>query len=161
MDLCLKIGERTGRSSTNPAVRSFILQKAAPPAEKHMSMRTPTGSRERWGHAWWITDEDRLHFERWLFRSRHLKDVFSEHAVSDGQSSPFKPNWALVADLQRAAQDQEKMVALLAEFDQWPGDRMDSSLGRLIERASAIQLTFVVEAGAFIKERSSGPLGLG
>ena len=123
VDLCLKIGEKNWKIVYQPNSTVIHLESRTPGRKTHEDENT-NRFRERWGHAWWITDEDRLHFDDGYSVHTHLKDGILGYTLYLMNNPAVQAERALVADLQRATalKDQEKMVALLKRFDQWPGD---------------------------------------
>ncbi|HPV82888.1 MAG TPA: glycosyltransferase [Nitrospira sp.] len=123
VDLCLKIGEKNWKIVYQPDSTVIHLESRTPGRKTHEDENT-NRFRERWGHAWWITDEDRLHFDDGYSVHTHLKDGILGYTLYLMNNPAVQAERALVADLQRATalKDQEKMVALLKRFEQWPGD---------------------------------------
>ncbi len=123
VDLCLKIGEKNWKIVYQPHSTVIHLESRTPGRKTHETQNS-NRFRERWGHCWWITDEDRLHFEDGYSVHTHLKDRFLGYTLRLITDPAVQAERALVADVQRttALRDQEKIVALLKRVDQWPAD---------------------------------------
>ena len=123
VDLCLKIGETHWKIVYQPQSTVIHLESRTPGRKAHEDENT-FRFRERWGHCWWITDEDRLHFDDGYSVHTHLKDGILGYTLYLMTDPAVQAERALIADLQRATalKDQDKMVALLKRVDQWPAD---------------------------------------
>lgn len=123
VDLCLKVGEKNWKIVYQPHSTVIHLESRTPGRKTHEEANT-TRFRERWGKSWWITDEDRLHFDDGYSVHTHLKDGILGYTLYIITDPAVKAERALVADVQRAtaAKDREKIVSLLKRIEQWPAD---------------------------------------
>ncbi len=123
VDLCLKIGEKNWKIVYQPHSTVIHLESRTPGRKTHEEANT-TRFRERWEKSWWITDEDRLHFDDGYSVHTHLKDGILGYTLYIITDPAVKAERALVADVQRATagKDQEKIVSLLKRVEQWPAD---------------------------------------
>ena len=123
VDLCLKIGEKNWRIVYQPHSTVIHLESRTPGRKAHEEENT-NRFRERWGNAWWITDEDLLHFDDGYSVHTHLKDGILGYTLYLMNDPGVQAERALVADVQRATalKNQEKVVPLLKRVDQWPAD---------------------------------------
>lgn len=123
VDLCLKIGEKKWKIVYQPHSTLIHLESRTPGRKAHEEENT-TRFRERWGKAWWITDEDRLHFDDGYSVHTRLNDGILGYTLYLITDPAVKAERALVADLQRATalKDQDRIVALLKRIDEWPAD---------------------------------------
>jgi predicted Zn-dependent protease len=100
----------------------------------HLESRTPgrkthdqENSRrlhERWGAAWWLADEDRIHFEDGYALQTYIADGKLGYRLRLIDDPATRKERALVAEVQSAAQrrDQNTVVAYLKRVDEWPAD---------------------------------------
>ncbi len=123
VDLCLKIREKNWKIVYQPHSTVIHLESRTPGRKTHEEENT-TRFRERWGKSWWITDEDRLHFDDGYSVHTRLNDGILGYTLYLITDPAVKAERALVADVQRAtaAKDQEKIVSLLKRIEQWPAD---------------------------------------
>ena len=123
VDLCLKLGEKNWKIVYQPQSTVIHLESRTPGRKTHDEENT-IRFRERWGRCWWVTDEDRLHFDDGYSVHTHLKERLLGYTLYLITDPAVRAERALVADLQRAtaSKDQQKMVALLSHVDQWPDD---------------------------------------
>jgi GT2 family glycosyltransferase/tetratricopeptide (TPR) repeat protein len=123
VDLCLQIGQRNWKVIYQPKSVLYHLESRTPGRKTHEK----DNSRrllDRWGHCWWLPDED------WV----HLEDGYELHTMVKGDQlsyrlQPINDDHAraqrtVVADAQRAAhrQDREAVAALLRRAAEWPAD---------------------------------------
>ena len=123
VDLCLKVREKNWKIVYQPHSTVIHLESRTPGRKTHEEENT-TRFRERWGKSWWITDEDRLHFDDGYSVHTRLNDGILGYTLYLITDPAVKAERALVADVQRAtaAKDQEKIVSLLKQIEQWPAD---------------------------------------
>ncbi len=133
VDLCLKIGETQWKIVYQPQSTLIHLESRTPGRKTHEEENTRR-FRERWGQSWWLTDEDRLHFEDGYSVHTYLKEAELRYTLYRITDPAVRAERALVADLQRATalKEKEKVVALLSRTDQWPADAWILRWGALL-----------------------------
>jgi tetratricopeptide (TPR) repeat protein len=123
VDLCLKIGERGWRIVYQPRSVVYHLESQTPGRKAHEeeNARRLLG---RWGHQWWLGDEDAIYVsDGYAYRSG------AEQQEHGGRLDPLndpseKRQWKIVADAQLAARrkDLSALKELLAKGEEWPAD---------------------------------------
>jgi GT2 family glycosyltransferase/DNA-binding SARP family transcriptional activator len=146
VDLCLKIGEKKWKIVYQPHSTLIHLESRTPGRKAHDEENT-IRFRARWGTSWWVTDEDRLHFEDGYSEHTHLKEGLLRYTLRLITDPAVQAQRALVADLQRATalKDQDTIVALLKRIDEWPADAWILRWGGLLSESigqPALALSF-------------------
>ncbi|MCW5795870.1 MAG: glycosyltransferase [Nitrospira sp.] len=133
VDLCLKVGEKNWKIVYQPQSTVIHLESRTPGRKAHEEENT-IRFRERWGHCWWVPDEDRLHFDDGYSVHTHLKDGLLGYTLYLITDPAIRAERAFVADVQRATavKDQQKIVSLLKRIEQWPTDAWILRWGALL-----------------------------
>ncbi|HMX91963.1 MAG TPA: glycosyltransferase, partial [Nitrospira sp.] len=133
VDLCLKVGEKNWKIVYQPQSTVIHLESRTPGRKAHEEENT-LRFRERWGRCWWVTDEDRLHFDDGYSVHTHLKDGLLGYTLYLITDPAIRAERAFVADVQRATavKDQQKIVSLLKRIEQWPTDAWILRWGALL-----------------------------
>jgi len=133
VDLCLKIGEQQWKIVYQPLSTLVHLESRTPGRKTHEEENTRR-FRERWGTSWWITDEDRLHFEDGYAVHTHLKEGLLGYTLRLITDPAVRAERTLVADLQRATacKEQDTIVAGLQRVREWPADAWILRWGALL-----------------------------
>lgn len=123
VDLCLKIGERGWRIVYQPKSVLYHLESQTPGRKAH-EQENSKRLLARWGHKWWLADEDAI----------YMSDGYAYRTVTEqqelrGRLEPLadpeeKRRWKIAADAQLAAQRQDlsALKELLARVEEWPAD---------------------------------------
>jgi GT2 family glycosyltransferase/tetratricopeptide (TPR) repeat protein len=123
VDMCLKIGEQGWRIVYQPKSVVYHLESQTPGRKTH-EQENARRLLLRWGHKWWLGDEDAI----------YVSDGYANRSVTDQKlligrlvrlDDPEERRcWTIVADAQLAAQRQEVSVLkdLLAVVQEWPAD---------------------------------------
>ncbi len=124
VDLCLKVREQGWQIVYQPASVLFHLESQSPGRAAHEDENAKR-LLARWGHQWWLPDEDAVYFQ----------DGYALRAAEGQESLRFrldvltdeceKRRWELLAEVQRQAQQRNVAAirSLLARADDWPDDR--------------------------------------
>jgi GT2 family glycosyltransferase/radical SAM superfamily enzyme YgiQ (UPF0313 family)/Flp pilus assembly protein TadD len=123
VDLCLKIRERGWRIVYQPKSVLYHLESRTPGRKDHE--RDNAGRLfERWGHKWWLPDEDSIFVpDGYVYRVLNVHGLLS-HRLEPLAESTDRRKWEIVAEVQRLAQRQDwaALKTLLARVDEWPED---------------------------------------
>ena len=123
VDLCLKIGERGWKIVYQPNSVVYHLESQTPGRKAH-ERENSKRLLARWGHKWWLADEDAI----------YVPDGYAYRAVTEQQElccrlDPLadpeeKQRWKIAADAQLAARRQDlcALKELLARVEEWPAD---------------------------------------
>jgi len=123
VDLCLKIGERGWKIVYQPNSVVYHLESQTPGRKAH-ERENSKRLLARWGHKWWLADEDAIYVpDGYAYRT------ITEQQELRGRLDPLvdpeeKRQWKIAADAQLAAQRQDlsALKELLARVDEWPSD---------------------------------------
>ncbi len=123
VDLCLKIHERGWRIVYQPESVLYHLESRTPGRKAH-EQDNARRLFERWGHKWWLADEDTIYVpDGYAYRVLNEKGQLS-HRLEPLAEREDRRKWETVAEAQRLAQRQDwtALHALLAKVDEWPDD---------------------------------------
>ncbi|THJ20880.1 MAG: glycosyltransferase [Nitrospira sp. CG24E] len=123
VDLCLKIGERGWKIVYQPKSVLYHLESQTPGRKAH-ERENSKRLLARWGHKWWLADEDMIYVpDGYAYRT-----VTKQQGIR-GRLEPLtdpeeKRRWKIAADAQIAAQRQDlsALKELLARVEEWPAD---------------------------------------
>ena len=125
VDLCLKIGERGWKIVYQPKSVVYHLESQTPGRKAH-ERENSKRLLARWGHKWWLADEDAI----------YVPDGYAYRSVTEQQEpccrlDPLvdpeeKRQWKIAADAQLAAlrQDLPALKELMARVEEWPADEL-------------------------------------
>ena len=123
VDLCLKIRERGGRIVYQPKSVLYHLESQTP-GRKAYERENIQRLLSRWGHRWWLVDEDAICVpDGYVYRS-----VVDRGSITVRLETLRDPDerirWERVAAVQRLAQEGngEGVKALLAHVHEWPDE---------------------------------------
>ena len=123
VDLCFKVREKRGRIVYQPQSVLYHLESQTPGRKQHDEAN---GRRlhERWGHCWWLTDDDSIYVGdgyKTIMVEQQGKVSYTLHLLDSNQE---RQAWELVASMQRAAHDQDwaTVEGLLKRPAEWPAD---------------------------------------
>jgi GT2 family glycosyltransferase/radical SAM superfamily enzyme YgiQ (UPF0313 family)/tetratricopeptide (TPR) repeat protein len=123
VDLCLKIGEQGWKIVYQPKSVLYHLESQTPGRKAH-ERENSKRLLARWGHKWWLADEDAI----------YVPDGYAYRCVTEEEQlcgrldrltdPEEKRRWNIVADAQLAAQRQDlsALKELLARVEEWPAD---------------------------------------
>ncbi len=123
VDLCLKMRERGGRIVYQPKSVLYHLESQTP-GRKQSERENGQRLLSRWGHHWWLVDEDAICVpDGYVYRSVVERGLITVH-LEMLRDSDERRRWARVAAVQRFAQERngEEVKALLAYVHEWPED---------------------------------------
>ena len=123
VDLCLKIGERGWKIVYQPNSVVYHLESQTPGRKAH-ERENSKRLLARWGHKWWLADEDAIYVpDGYAYRS--VTEQQELRCRLDPLADPEeKRRWTIAADAQLAAQRQDvsALKELLARVEEWPTD---------------------------------------
>lgn len=123
VDLCLKIRDLGWQIIYRPDSVVYHLESQTPGRKAH-EKDNARRLRERWGHKWWIADEDGHYLSDGLFCHISTDQGLLYTQVKSMTSVAERAAWQLVADTQSAAKSQDfaSVKKLLNDVDRWPND---------------------------------------
>ncbi len=124
VDLCFKAREQGHRIVYQPKSVLFHLESQTPGRKQHDA---ENGRRlmQRWGHAWWLVDDDSLYVEDGYKAVSVSRNGRAESELQVLDRSEDRQAWGIVAETQLAAKrrDDAAVVQQLGKYADWPADR--------------------------------------
>lgn len=123
VDLCLKVREKQGRVIYQPKSVLYHLESQTPGRKQH-DQANGRRLNQRWGHCWWLIDDDSIYAGDGYKSShvdQHGKTTFNLYLLDSDEE---RRAWELVAAMQQAAhrQDLAEVETLLRRHNEWPAD---------------------------------------
>ncbi|WP_447977038.1 glycosyltransferase [Candidatus Nitrospira bockiana] len=122
VDLCLKLREQGARIVYQPQSVLYHLESQTPGRKDH-DRENALRLLRRWGHHWWLPDEDLVTVpDGYVYRSVDQEGLLTSRL--ERLSEADRPVWEQVAAVQDAARrrDLPGVQARLAEPERWPAD---------------------------------------
>ncbi|MEQ1792860.1 MAG: glycosyltransferase [Nitrospira sp.] len=144
VDLCLKVRDKQGLVIYQPNSVLYHLESQTPGRKQH-DLANARRLNQRWGHCWWLVDDDSIYAGDG-YKSSHVdqngKTTFNLYLLD---SDAERRGWELVAAMQHAAhrQDLATVETLLRRHDEWPAD--PSLLSWAASVATAVALPKIAE----------------
>jgi tetratricopeptide (TPR) repeat protein len=123
VDLCLQIRERGGRIVYQPKSVLYHLEEQTPGRKAHEKANHQR-LLERWGHHWWLPDEDTIYVpDGYALRGEEVNGRLHQRLEPLGDPHE-RARWECVAEAQRLAhrQDRDGLHRVLAKATDWPKD---------------------------------------
>lgn len=123
VDLCLQIGQQHWKIIYQPKSVLYHLESRTP-GRKAYEKENSRRLLERWGHCWWLPDEDWIHFEDGYAFHTVVTDDKLGYRLQPMTDAQMRSQRAVVTEAQRAAhrQDRDAVMACLKRPDEWPAD---------------------------------------
>ena len=123
VDLCLKVREKRGRIVYQPHSVLYHLESQTPGRKQHDQLNA-TRLHQRWGHCWWLVDDDSIYAGDGYKAIEGDQNGIASYTLHLIDSTQERQAWDLVASLQQAAhrQDLAMVEAVLKRPAEWPAD---------------------------------------
>jgi len=123
VDLCLRVREKQGRIVYQPRSVLYHLESQTPGRKEH-DQANAHRLRHRWGHCWWLVDDDSIYAGDGYKAVGVDENGMTSYQLHLIDSPEERQAWDLVATMQRAAhhQDLATVEAVLKKYAAWPAD---------------------------------------
>ena len=123
VDLCLRVRELGGRIIYQPKSVLYHLESQTTGRKAH-DQDNAKRLQERWGHMWWLPDEDAILVPDGYAVRTHNDNGTLNYCLTLLRDPSERARWELVADAQCAAQrrDIRALHDCLARAEEWPDE---------------------------------------